>query len=625
MDNYRICCKLEMFLPKIDCTTVTTQSPLFHCGSLSQNGLVTLLLWANSCLSILLNSSLFIWKLCAVVKDTKEKPHRVQTFFLWNLTVANLFMGIYLMIIALADLNYGNDFYIYSGEWWSSYTCRFSGFLSLLACEACVFFFLLISIDMYIRVKHMHTTEKRLTLKEGYYAASGAWFTAFVIAAAGAMGSSPDSEFYYLSDVCIGLPLIRRPAKFVIHEDDPGSPYGNQTIPLDVASGTKPAWALSILVFIILNMSCFIAAVILYKQNKGTVETLKKKWRKEREEEWEAEQKRREQEEALEQQELSDDDATVVDVADAEKSETKVENENEPIESETNTQQGSNEPMNQENATKVHETSSSVKLAIDNPDQERAIDVDELQNSQRMISRIGESLSGSFRQRSAKDNGGDVENTKGGPGADANRKGGSKKMKRLSRKGTKSMKRRQSRRSKPPPPRTDKNKPTEEGEQQNNEIPNELLNNDKINPSDTEADRSSETESHKGPIKKDGDVEQQDSASVAESEAEPYDKRTCSMFGKMKRLTYTAIFFWTPLFVLAILSQCGVDIPVISYIYVACLVVPMVSISVPIVIMFSTGHCFEQDIPDYIIDSEGEMRAITEMDVYEQTMMMMQL
>ena len=560
VDNHRLCC-LDDHIPG-DCVEVTPQSPLFHCGSLLQNALIRLLFWIAGFMVLITNFFLLLWKTNRLWKDTAEKPHRVQNIFVWNLGVANILMGFYIVIVCSAELYYGEEFYIYSEEWWVSFPCRLAGFLSLLSAEASVFFIMLISIDVYNRIKYMDI-EKRMDVKTAIKAAIAAWIVAGIIALTGALAASPNSEFYYLSDVCIGLPLIRRPSDFVIHEGDATSPFGDGNISINVPTSTKSAWVLSIFLFMVLNIICFIVSIVLYAQHSDRVATLRAQWKKE-----EKEQREREEEERKREME-----------------------------------------------------------EVENAFEEDGDDGIDRDKDDDMAKEQGE------QDAPVEDIKGEVDIEKGQPVKDANiPRSDTKKVKRQSVKKSKKRLSIMRKKTKQKVKRTDNAevktresakmapvKEDEEGVEENDATVGEAGASGKD--SDTEADRHSETESKKQDDENQSNHDDKSiDFSVAGSEHDPYDKQTCRMYRKMKRVLYWAMFCWLPLFIMGSLSQCGLEIPVIAYPYTAAVVLPAAAYITSMVVMFSTCGCFEgSEIPAYIVNSEGEIQPVTDFDVYQQT------
>ena len=79
-----------------------------------------------------------VYVLCQ--RKTKGDKNEVQNFLLSNLAMSDLLMGVYMLLIASADLYFGEHFPMQAEMWRSGITCRIAGTLSILSSEASVFF-----------------------------------------------------------------------------------------------------------------------------------------------------------------------------------------------------------------------------------------------------------------------------------------------------------------------------------------------------------------------------------------------------------------------------------------------------------------------------------------------------
>ena len=113
---------------------------------------------------------MFIFAFCTIVgnvfvlfwrRQRRLQENKVQSILLGNLAVSDLLMGIYLIIIAVADITIGDDINPNNIEVLEfSYTCIIAGVSAMLSSEASVFFITLISIDRYICIRFPYTTRK---------------------------------------------------------------------------------------------------------------------------------------------------------------------------------------------------------------------------------------------------------------------------------------------------------------------------------------------------------------------------------------------------------------------------------------------------------------------------------
>ena len=93
-------------------------------------------------------------------------------------------------------------------------------------------------------------------------------------------GSGSDSDIYGLSDVCIGLPLITKPTAFEFKEGAIDNPFGSQTLSIPVGKGQKPAWIFSIILFLGVNLICFLVVFVCYVAmlSKSSAHRIRSAW-----------------------------------------------------------------------------------------------------------------------------------------------------------------------------------------------------------------------------------------------------------------------------------------------------------------------------------------------------------
>lgn len=81
-----------------------------------------------------------------------KKPH-VMYFLYVNLAIADLFMGIYLLIIAIIDLETMGDYSFHAIEWQTGPGCRFAGFCAILSSMLSVYTLLIITVERVYTIK----------------------------------------------------------------------------------------------------------------------------------------------------------------------------------------------------------------------------------------------------------------------------------------------------------------------------------------------------------------------------------------------------------------------------------------------------------------------------------------
>ncbi|XP_072030434.1 CUB and sushi domain-containing protein 1-like [Amphiura filiformis] len=254
-DDHRLCCNFDN-LQK--CEVLSPQPPLFNCGSLMQNNVLRVFMWLLGLSALIGNFAVILWRF-------KEKPtkrsaaHAIQNFMISNLAASDFLMGIYMVILASVDVYYGDEYFIYSDSWRSGKLCKFTGFLSLISGEASVAFLTLISFDRFMAAVFPFS-RFRFTLKTIQITALILWCICFIISIVPIVLAGPNSDFYDLSDVCIGLPLITRPSSYELQ----ATGIGNKMFDIPVARDTKPAWYFSIAIFLGVNLACFLSIMVFY-------------------------------------------------------------------------------------------------------------------------------------------------------------------------------------------------------------------------------------------------------------------------------------------------------------------------------------------------------------------------
>ena len=225
-----------------------------------QNTTLSIFMWILGLSALIGNFFALVWR---SKEKTKSPTQFVQSFLIANLAASDFLMGIYMVIIASADAHYGDDYFKYSDAWRSGRLCKLAGFLSLQSSESSVFFLTLISLDRFCSAVFPFSSF-RLTKLSVKTVAITLWGIAFVISVVPVLVAGPESDLYDLSDVCIGLPLITRPASFTIRESEIGDQISGISFALPVKDESKPAWFFSIAIFLGLNLACFFTILICY-------------------------------------------------------------------------------------------------------------------------------------------------------------------------------------------------------------------------------------------------------------------------------------------------------------------------------------------------------------------------
>ena len=150
--------------PTAICTALNVRSPYLTCDRLLSDRALVVMMWLVGINALGGNVFVLCWRKKkpgrnkAVSKN--PDPNSVQSFLLNNLAMSDLLMGIYMLLIALADIYFGDNFPMQAETWRSGITCRIGGALSIISSEASVFFVTLISIDRFIHIRYPFSQRK---------------------------------------------------------------------------------------------------------------------------------------------------------------------------------------------------------------------------------------------------------------------------------------------------------------------------------------------------------------------------------------------------------------------------------------------------------------------------------
>ena len=191
----------ECYAPQdVKCSAEDDRSPFLTCDRLLSDRFLVVVMWLIGILSLAGNLFVIVWK----QKDSHG--NKVQSILLTNLAISDFLMGVYMIIIACADIYFGNNFPLQSEKWRSGVTCRIAGTLSILSSEASVFFVTLISIDRYLHISFPLST-KNFNKKSVLVASILTWSFALALGLVPNILAGRNLKFYDNSHVCIGFPL----------------------------------------------------------------------------------------------------------------------------------------------------------------------------------------------------------------------------------------------------------------------------------------------------------------------------------------------------------------------------------------------------------------------------------
>ena len=210
---------------------------------------------------------------CVLIKKLMERgENKVQSLLIGNLAMSDLLMGIYMIIVASADVYYGQYFPINSETWRKSNLCRSAGAIAVISSEASVIFITLISIDRFICIRYPYTLHK-LRVKSTCLTALVTWIFTLIIGVIASTLAGVNADFYDNSHVCIGLPFVQivdyQYKERNISSSRPFERLGNDFAAVDtvrstIAENQSPGLYFSVALFLGFNLVCVLTIIFCY-------------------------------------------------------------------------------------------------------------------------------------------------------------------------------------------------------------------------------------------------------------------------------------------------------------------------------------------------------------------------
>ncbi|KAJ8026623.1 hypothetical protein HOLleu_31513 [Holothuria leucospilota] len=210
-DRNYYCCLLE------DSDTLTECLPprdeFSSCTDLIQSVTQKVLIWIMALSALSGNIIVIVLRLCKKRNTDQRKNNSAQPMLIMNLAIADLLMGCYLLMIAIADASYKGRYGLFSDIWQTSFYCRLAGFLSTISSVASVIFLTVISFDRCHSVLYPLSTH-RLRERSALNVCLFIWTTMVIVSALPAVVF--EGNYYGRSSVCLALPITSdRPSGWV--------------------------------------------------------------------------------------------------------------------------------------------------------------------------------------------------------------------------------------------------------------------------------------------------------------------------------------------------------------------------------------------------------------------------
>ncbi|RWS29508.1 G-protein coupled receptor GRL101-like isoform X1 [Leptotrombidium deliense] len=197
-DEFRFCCLVH---PSIQCSPEPDE--FSSCEDLMSNIVLRFCIWVLGVIAFFGNVLVLIWRLF------NRASNRLHSFLISNLALADLLMGIYLMIIACVDFYYRGVYIVYDDYWRKSALCKLSGFLSTLSSESSVFTLTVITVDRFITIVFPFRL-KRMKLNQTVVIIVVIWMACVCIAGIPLLNIEYFDNFYGRSGVCLALHITHQ-------------------------------------------------------------------------------------------------------------------------------------------------------------------------------------------------------------------------------------------------------------------------------------------------------------------------------------------------------------------------------------------------------------------------------
>ena len=167
----------------------------------------------------------------AVVKE----DNMVHSFLLTNLAMSDLLMGIYLLIIAIKDMQWQGEYFLHDFKWRSGVPCAFTGVLSMVSSEVSVLMLTVITTGRLICVVFPFKV-RRMNRSVACAVVGGVWVFGVMLSVIPILGL----EYFYNKKHSVGF-------------------YGNSAVclPLQLSAERMAGWEYAVGIFIGLNFVSF--------------------------------------------------------------------------------------------------------------------------------------------------------------------------------------------------------------------------------------------------------------------------------------------------------------------------------------------------------------------------------
>ncbi|XP_076178217.1 leucine-rich repeat-containing G protein-coupled receptor 3 [Ptiloglossa arizonensis] len=160
--------------------------------------------WVISCVTCMGNV-LVLWG-----RFTAKDENRVLTIIIRNLAVSDTLMGIYLFVIAVADMIFRDNYNRVASSWMSSWECTILGVLAMTSLEVSVLILSFMSMERYMLIAAPLKGHRTMTPQTAFASMIIIWIIGITLALVPVIHWRSSTRFYGVNGMC-----------FPLHIDDP--------------------------------------------------------------------------------------------------------------------------------------------------------------------------------------------------------------------------------------------------------------------------------------------------------------------------------------------------------------------------------------------------------------------
>ena len=209
--TYKLCCPqvLGHKIPNHVCHY--TEHAITSCTALVEETSLIFLLWLIGLATCVGNSVTLAFRLIWE-RDLLRKPYGI---FVTNLGVSDLLMGVYLMLIAVAERLFYGEYILHDFTWRNGSVCQAAGVLVTMTSLTSLLFISLITVERYLAVKYPFG-EVRLSVRTVNVAVTAVWLFGLSVALLPLLPWTRHWEIFSSNGMCVALPLSseRRPGQW---------------------------------------------------------------------------------------------------------------------------------------------------------------------------------------------------------------------------------------------------------------------------------------------------------------------------------------------------------------------------------------------------------------------------